>query len=247
VAARRRLDAELVRRSLVESRSQAERLIADGLILVSGSVASKPSRMVDPAEPIEVVERPRFVSRGGEKLDAALSQFALDVEGLRALDCGASTGGFTDCLLQRGAAQVIAVDVGHGQLHPRIRHDERVRVFERLHVRDLTLDVTDGPVDVVVADLSFTSLRSLVLPMRGVCRQGGSLVLLVKPQFEAGRADVSRGRGVITDPALHQAACEGVGAALEAAGCRVEGWITSPITGGEGNVEFLVRATAGAA
>ncbi len=215
--------------------------------MVSGAIAAKPSRMVDPAEPIELVQRPRFVSRGGEKLDAALSHFAIDVAGRRALDCGASTGGFTDCLLQRGAAQVVAVDVGHGQLHPRIRHDERVRVFERLHVRDLDLDVTEGPVDLVVADLSFTSLRSLVMPMRGVCRQGGSLVLLVKPQFEAGRADVSRGRGVITDPALHQAACDGVAAALVAAGCCVKGWTTSPITGSEGNVEFLVHATAGAA
>jgi 23S rRNA (cytidine1920-2'-O)/16S rRNA (cytidine1409-2'-O)-methyltransferase len=234
MAARQRLDAEMVRRHLADSRSQAGQLIDDGAVLVSGAVAAKASRLVHPGEPIVLTERPRFVSRGGDKLDGALDDFSVDVRGLRVLDAGASTGGFTDCLLQRGAAHVVALDVGHGQLHPRIRTDPRVSVFERFHVRDLDVQVIGGAVDMVVADLSFISLRRVIVPIAATCRPGGTMVLLVKPQFEAGRQEVSRGRGVITDPAVQ---------ALQAAGAEVHAWTTSPITGGDGNVEFFVHAS----
>jgi 23S rRNA (cytidine1920-2'-O)/16S rRNA (cytidine1409-2'-O)-methyltransferase len=245
MAARLRLDAEMVRRRLAGSRSQAGQLIDDGVVLVGGAVAAKASRLVHPGEPIVLTQRPRFVSRGGDKLAGALDDFAIDVDGWRVLDAGASTGGFTDCLLQRGAAHVVAVDVGHGQLHPRIRADERVTVFERLHVRDLERQAIGGAVDMVVADLSFISLRRVLVPIAAMCRPGGAMVLLVKPQFEAGRQEVSRGRGVVTDPSVHARVRDEVSEALQAAGAEVHGWTTSPITGGDGNIEFFVHATAG--
>jgi 23S rRNA (cytidine1920-2'-O)/16S rRNA (cytidine1409-2'-O)-methyltransferase len=159
------------------------------------------------------------------------------------LDAGASTGGFTDCVLQRGASHVVALDVGHGQLHPKIRDDERVTVMERFNVRDMTIDDIGGEVDVVVADLSFISLTLVVPALIGVCRPGSELVLLVKPQFEVGRRDVSKGKGIISDPELHQAACDGVRESCENAGATVNQIISSPITGAEGNKEFLLYAT----
>jgi 23S rRNA (cytidine1920-2'-O)/16S rRNA (cytidine1409-2'-O)-methyltransferase len=187
---------------------------------------------------------PRFVSRGGEKLAAALVSFAVDVTGRRALDAGASTGGFTDCLLQAGAASVIAVDVGHGQLHERLRADPRVDVRERTHVRDLSVPAIGEPVDVLVADLSFISLRSVLPGLLGLCAPGADLVLLVKPQFEAGRDEASRGRGVIRDPAVHDRVVREIVGALESLGATIMGTMPSPITGAEGNVEFLVHARA---
>ena len=160
---RQRLDAELVRRQLVASRADAARAIDDGRVLVNGAVADKAARLVHAGDAIELQgPPPRFVSRGGEKLDAALEAFAVDVAGLRVLDAGASTGGFTDCLLQRGAAQVVALDVGHGQLHPELRADPRVVVLERFHIRDATPATIGGVVDVVVADLSFISLTRVL-------------------------------------------------------------------------------------
>ena len=240
---RRRLDAEMVRRGLATSRTDAARAIDAGHVLVNGSVADKAARQVHAGDAVVVTEPARFVSRGGEKLDAALAAFGLDVGGLRVLDAGASTGGFTDCLLQRGAAHVVALDVGHGQLHPRIRSDERVTVIERFHVRDVTRDAIGGTVDLVTADLSFISLTRVLGALVGVCAPGAHLVALVKPQFEAGRVEVSRGHGVITDPAIHDRVRGEVHAALEAAGCAVLGWVDSPITGGDGNREFLVHAT----
>jgi 23S rRNA (cytidine1920-2'-O)/16S rRNA (cytidine1409-2'-O)-methyltransferase len=242
---RRRLDADLVRRGLMTSRTEAAAALAAGRVLVNGAPASKPSHQVDPGDAVVLVgEPPRFVSRGGDKLDAALDAFAIDVGGRRALDAGASTGGFTDCLLQRGAAEVIAVDVGHGQLHPRLRAEPRVIVLEHFHVRDLTPDAVGGSVDLAVADLSFISLRAAIEPLLRVCRQGAELVLLVKPQFEAGRAEVSRGRGVITDPEVHRRVRREIDDALRGAGCEVRGWVDSPITGASGNREFLVHAVA---
>jgi 23S rRNA (cytidine1920-2'-O)/16S rRNA (cytidine1409-2'-O)-methyltransferase len=184
------------------------------------------------------------VSRGGEKLAAALVAFAIDVSGRRALDAGASTGGFTDCLLQSGASHVVALDVGHGQLHPRIRGDERVTVIERFNVRDVTPEVIGGPVDLVVADLSFISLTLVARALLGVCREGADVVMLVKPQFEAGRRDVARGRGVIVDPDVQQRAVDSVTAALGETGAEIRGVIESPIRGAEGNKEFLVAAVA---
>jgi 23S rRNA (cytidine1920-2'-O)/16S rRNA (cytidine1409-2'-O)-methyltransferase len=245
VAKRARLDAELVRRGLTASRTEAGRLIDLHRVLVNGAVADKPARLVSPADALVVDgPPPRFVSRGGEKLDAALATFALDVTGAVALDAGASTGGFTDCLLQRGAAHVVAVDVGHGQLHPRIRHDERVSAIERCHIRDLRAEALPAPPTVVVADLSFISLTKVIPALVALSAPGADLVLLVKPQFEAGRQEVSRGHGVITDPAVHDRVREEVGAALELADCSVRAWTESPITGADGNREFLVHAVA---
>ncbi len=224
--------------------------MASGRVLVGGAPADKPSRLVAPGEPVVVCgPPPRFVSRGGEKLDAALDRFGISVAGRRALDAGASTGGFTDCLLQRGAAHVVALDVGHGQLDARLRADQRVTVLERTNVRTLGPEGlgAGGPVDVVTADLSFISLTTVVPVLAGsVVRPGGDLVLLVKPQFEAGRAEVSRGRGVITDPLVWRQALGSVASALAGARSAIMGAMPSPITGASGNVEFLVHARAGA-
>jgi 23S rRNA (cytidine1920-2'-O)/16S rRNA (cytidine1409-2'-O)-methyltransferase len=243
--ARRRLDADLVARGLAASRSDAQQLIAANRVHVTGAIAAKPARMVAPADQLLVAGPPSpFVGRGGFKLDHALTAFAIDVGGMRALDAGASTGGFTDCLLQRGAAEVIAVDVGHGQLHERLVADPRVTNLERTNVRALDVTVIGGPVDIVVGDLSFISLRLVITPLVSVCQPGAPMVLLVKPQFEAGRAEVSRGRGVIADPEVWERVRSEVGEALVAAGCTVAGWTDSPISGADGNREFLVHAVA---
>ena len=243
-----------MRRGLFPSRHEAQAAIAAGGILVSGAPADKPARLVAPDEPVVVLgPPPRFVSRGGLKLEAALSRFAVPVVGRRALDAGASTGGFTDCLLQRGASRVYAVDVGHGQLHPAVRTDPRVTVLERTNARTLTpadllrADPAFGPCPLVVTDLSFISLRSVVPALAGpVSSPGADLVLLVKPQFEAGRAAVSRGKGVVRDPAVWLGALEGVVSALHEAGTGIMGAMASPLTGAAGNVEFLLHARKGA-
>jgi 23S rRNA (cytidine1920-2'-O)/16S rRNA (cytidine1409-2'-O)-methyltransferase len=222
-------------------------------VLVSGAPADRPARLVAPDEPITLVgPPPPFVSRGGQKLDAALVRFDVPVEGRGAIDAGASTGGFTDCLLQHGAARVYAVDVGHGQLHPRLRADPRVVVLERVHVRELateTLRAADpdfAPCGLVTADLSFISLRAVAPALCGpVAAAGADLVLLVKPQFEAGRATVSRGRGVVRDPAAWLDALSGVTSALRDARTGIMGAMVSPLTGPAGNVEFLVHARKG--
>jgi 23S rRNA (cytidine1920-2'-O)/16S rRNA (cytidine1409-2'-O)-methyltransferase len=199
--------------------------------------------MVAPDEPVVVAgDRPRFVSRAGEKLDAALDRFGVDPTGLRALDAGASTGGFTDCLLQRGATRVVAVDVGRGQLHERLRADERVEVHERTNVRDLAAGELGERFPLVVADLSFISLRTVLPNLVALSAPGADLVLLVKPQFEAGRADADRGRGVIRNPAVWRRVLDDVVRALAARGAAIMGAMVSPITGAQGNVEFLVHA-----
>jgi 23S rRNA (cytidine1920-2'-O)/16S rRNA (cytidine1409-2'-O)-methyltransferase len=213
-------------------------------VLVSGAVALKPARLVAASEPIELTgARSRFVGRGGEKLEAALERFAIDAGGLRALDAGASTGGFTDCLLQAGAAEVVAVDVGHGQLHERLRADARVINLERTDIRSVTAASLGGPpVELVTADLSFISAVRAVPSLVGVAVSGSPVVVLVKPQFEAGRADVSRGKGVIRDPEIHRRALFGVATALTGAGAAIMGAMPSPITGSAGNIEFLLHA-----
>ena len=243
MATRRRLDADLLRRGLVESRTEAQRLIGDHRVLVNGAVAEKAARQVAPADQVVVAgPPPKYVGRGALKLEHALDHFGLDVTGVRALDAGASTGGFTDCLLQRGAREVVALDVGHGQLHERLRADERVHNLERTNVRTIDRDTIGGPVDMVVGDLSFISLRLVINPVAAVCHPGSAMVLLVKPQFEAGRVEVSRGRGVITDPKIWTRVQGEVAAACTAASCTVEGWVDSPITGADGNREFLLLA-----
>lgn len=231
----------------MQSRREAQDLVAAGRVLVGGAPALKLARQVANDEPI-IVEGPpkQFVSRGGEKLAGALDAFEITVEQARVLDVGASTGGFTDCVLQRGASHVVAIDVGHGQLHPKLRADPRVTVLERLNVRHADMVALGAPFDLVVADLSFISLTVVVAPLVVAAGPGGQLVLLVKPQFEAGKADVSRGRGIISDPTLHALACADVAAALGRAGATVVQQIESPIRGTQGNVEFLIHVRVSA-
>lgn len=251
MARRSRLDAELVRRGLARSREQAAGLIEAGRVQVRGVTARKAAAMVDHADPVRVVgddPAQEYVSRGGHKLAGALAAFlplGLVVSGRRCLDAGASTGGFTEVLLRNGAAEVVAVDVGYGQLAWSLRNDPRVRVFERTNVRTLTPDAIGGPVDLTVADLSFISLR-LVLPALAACtRPDGDLALMVKPQFEVGRERVGSG-GVVRDPRAHADAVAGVGSAATELGLGVAGAVASPLPGPSGNVEYFVWLRRGA-
>jgi 23S rRNA (cytidine1920-2'-O)/16S rRNA (cytidine1409-2'-O)-methyltransferase len=239
---RRRLDAELVRRGLATSRAEAQEAVRAGLVTVAGSPATKAATMVGDDVAVELAAPARrFVSRGGEKLDAALARFGVDPAGLECLDAGASTGGFTDRLLRGGAAHVTAVDVGYGQLAWSLRTDERVTVLERTNVRDLHPgDLPTAP-DVVVADLSFISLRLVLPALVGVAAPGATFVVLVKPQFEAGPGDVSRG-GVVRDPAVWRRVLDEVTTAVAAAGVAPQGMMASPVIGPAGNVEFLLHA-----
>ena len=249
---KRRLDAELVARGLATSRGHAQDLIDAKRVTVSGAPGLKASRQVDSGEPINVSgPPPRFVGRAGHKMEQAIDTFELSVEGTHCLDVGSSTGGFTDCLLQHGAASVVAVDVGTNQLHEKLRADDRVHVMENRNIRSVTLsDFVDDPgrssgFSMVVADLSFTSTRALLPHLATLLHPTGELMVLVKPQFEAGREEVSRGKGIIRDPevwvrVLH----EFIDAALEA-GLFVDDLALSPITGAKGNVEFLAYLKQG--
>jgi 23S rRNA (cytidine1920-2'-O)/16S rRNA (cytidine1409-2'-O)-methyltransferase len=243
VSRRSRLDVELVRRGLVASRALAQEAIAAGLVTVDGAPGRKPATAVAPQQQIVVTSPPRrWVSRGGDKLDGALADLGLDrVDGRVCLDAGASTGGFTDVLLARGADAVIAVDVGYGQLAWRLRTDPRVHVVERTHVRDLTAaDLGDRRPDLVVADLSFISLTAVLGPLRALVGPGADWCLLVKPQFEVGRAHVGRG-GVVRDRDAWRAALDRVRDAAVALGLDVVAATVSPLPGPAGNVEFFVR------
>jgi 23S rRNA (cytidine1920-2'-O)/16S rRNA (cytidine1409-2'-O)-methyltransferase len=212
-------------------------------VTVAGAPTTKPSRLVAPGEPIEIQgPPPRFVSRGGDKLDAALDAFCIDVRDTRALDAGASTGGFTDCLLQRGASHVIAVDVGHGQLHERLAADQRVEQRDRTNVRSLDANVIGGSVDLVVADLSFISLRVVAPSLLACARPAADLVLLVKPQFESTRQEAAKGKGVIRDADVRARVLAEVVDALAGLGAAIMGTMVSPLTGADGNVEYLVHA-----
>ena len=243
--ARRRVDRELVRRGLVPSREEAQRVIELRRVQVDGAPVRKPSTLVLPGQQLVVGgPPPRYVSRGGEKLQHALDRFALDLHGLVVLDAGISTGGFADCVLQAGAAKVIGVDVGYGQLAERLRRDPRVILHERTNVRDLTLEVVGGhPVDVLVADLSFISLLTVLPTLLPLIGPEGAAVVLVKPQFEVGRARVGRG-GIVRDPAAWHDALVGVGEAAERLGWPLAGLVPSPIRGAAGNVEFLALLRA---
>jgi 23S rRNA (cytidine1920-2'-O)/16S rRNA (cytidine1409-2'-O)-methyltransferase len=246
VATRVRLDRELVRRGLAPSREAASAAIRDGRVLVGGAVAAKPSALVSPADPLALAAPARrWASRGGDKLAPALDRLGVTVAGRRCLDAGASTGGFTDVLLAAGAAEAVAVDVGYGQLDLRLRQDPRVRVLDRTNVRSLTVGRVGGPVDLTVADLSFISLRLVVPVLASLTRRGGDLVLLVKPQFEAGRGTVGRG-GVVRDPAVRAAAVRGVADAAAAAGLGVAGVCPSTLPGPAGNLELFLHLRAGA-
>ena len=227
---------------MAPSRERARADIAAGRVTVGGAPAEKASRLVAPEEPLRVAgDGPRFVSRGGEKLDAALDHFGIDVSGRAALDAGASTGGFTDCLLRRGVDRVVAVDVGRGQLHQRLRDDPRVTVLERTNVRHLTPDALSGErFPVVTADLSFISLRTVAANLVSLAAPGGDLIVLVKPQFEAGRREVDRGRGVIRDPEVWERAVAEVASAFASERSDMMGTMRSPLTGADGNVEFLM-------
>ena len=249
----RRLDAELVRRGLARSRGQAGELLAAGRVEVGGTTATKPATQVDPAAPIVVRPDPRgapdYASRGGHKLAGALDVFSasgLEVAGRHCLDAGASTGGFTDVLLRRGAAHVIAVDVGYGQLAWPLRQDARVTVLDRTNVRDLTADAVGAPVDLVVADLSFISLRLVLRPLQRVARPGADFVLLVKPQFEVGQRRLGPG-GVVRDAGVRADAVRQVAAAALEQELGVRGVTASPLRGPSGNVEYFLWLATGAA
>jgi 23S rRNA (cytidine1920-2'-O)/16S rRNA (cytidine1409-2'-O)-methyltransferase len=238
---------------LVSTRQEALEAVAAGRVLVGGAVADKPARLVGPGEAV-LVQGPlrRFAGRGGEKLDGALDRFGVPVHGRRALDAGSSTGGFTDCLLQRGASSVIAVDVGHGQLDQRLREDPRVIVLERTNIRsahDVLVRRPDGPhlpVDLLTADLSFVSLVPLAPALRELVASHGDLVVLVKPQFEAGRPAMARTKGVLRDPSVWHRTVADVAFALRSAGTGIMGVMPSPLTGAAGNTEFFVHAVVGA-
>jgi 23S rRNA (cytidine1920-2'-O)/16S rRNA (cytidine1409-2'-O)-methyltransferase len=238
---RRRLDSELVRRGLAESRTRALEVIEAGRVRVGGMPATSAARRVAGDDPISVVGgRRRFVSRGGDKLAAALDSFLIDVTDRTALDAGASTGGFTDCLLQKGAWHVVAVDVGRGQLAWSLRIDPRVTVLERTNVRYLDPEAIGGPAQLCTADLSFISLVLCAPALVRCTTADADLVLLVKPQFEAGRGHVGKG-GIVGDAAVHRAVLRRVRDDLAAAGVRAIAVTASPLRGADGNLEFFLH------
>jgi 23S rRNA (cytidine1920-2'-O)/16S rRNA (cytidine1409-2'-O)-methyltransferase len=244
---RRRLDLDLVRRGLVPSRAAAHELVDARRIRVNGAIAEKVSRLVAPADAVVVDGPPaRFVGRGGQKLDHAIDVFGLDVAGARAVDVGASTGGFTDVLLRHGALEVVAVDVGYGQLAWSLQSDDRVVVHDRTNIRELTLDLVGEPVDLVVGDLSFISLELVLDPLISVTSPGGELALMVKPQFEVGKDRVGKG-GVVRDLALRAEAVTAVADAAARRGWGAVAVTTSPLPGPSGNVEFFLLLRNGPA
>lgn len=238
-----RLDTLLVERGLVETRSRAQALILAGKVFSGERRLDKPGYQLGHDTPLEVRGRDHpWVSRGGVKLAHGLESFGIDPAGLVCLDVGASTGGFTHVLLDRGAMRVYAVDVGHGQLDWRLRNDERVVVLERTNARQLTVEQVPEPIDLVVCDASFISLMTVLPAPLDMAAPGARLIALIKPQFEVGKGEVGKG-GVVRDPALHAQVCEKIRTWLDGlSGWRVLGLTQSPITGPEGNIEFLIAA-----
>jgi len=241
--AKLRLDLLLVQQGLAESRSKAQALIMAGLVYLGEKKLDKAGMELseDAAISVRGKEHP-WVSRGGMKLAKGLSEYGINPSGLVAMDVGSSTGGFTDVLLTHGAAKVYAVDVGTGQLDPKIRGDARVVVMEQTNARHLTRDMVPDALDLIVCDASFISLKKVLPAALALAAPNAQLVALIKPQFEVGKAEVSRGKGVITDPALHDAVCADIRAWLEGEGWAVQGITLSPITGPKGNKEFLIYA-----
>jgi len=248
MSARRRLDSELVRRGLARSREQAVELVAAGRVRVGGRTATKAATQVETSAPIviEVVETgPAYVSRGGHKLAGALEAFdGLDPKGRRCLDAGASTGGFTDVLLRADAAHVVAVDVGYGQIAWSLRTDDRVTVVERVNIRELTPEHVGEPPSLVVADLSFISLRLVLAPIQRCVAEDADYAMMVKPQFEVGKDRVGAG-GVVRDPVLRAGAVRDVAAHAATLGLGVRGVTASPLPGPSGNVEYFLWLRAG--
>jgi 23S rRNA (cytidine1920-2'-O)/16S rRNA (cytidine1409-2'-O)-methyltransferase len=237
-----RADQLLVDRGLVESRARAQALILAGLVYSGERQIDKAGQPLAPDAALEVRGREHpWVSRGGIKLAHGLDHFGLDVTGALALDVGSSTGGFTDVLLQRGAAKVIAVDVGTNQLAWKLRQDPRVAVHEQTNARYLTAEIVPEPVDMIVCDASFIGLAKVLDAAVNFARPGGHLIALVKPQFEAERAEIGKG-GVVRDPAVHERVCHAAALWVESRGWHVLGLTESPITGPEGNIEFLLAA-----
>jgi len=233
-----RLDVLLVQRGLCASREKAQRLIMAGAVFTAGTRLEKSSQTLPADTPLEVREADRYVGRGGHKLEAALRHFAIDPSGRTCLDVGASTGGFTDCLLQHGAAKVYALDVGHGQLDWKIRRDPRVVVMERCNARHLQSSDLPEKVSLAVVDVSFISLTLVLPPMAAVLTDGGMIVALIKPQFELSRGEVGRG-GIVRDDTARARAVEKIRAFAAAAGWTWGGVVDSPIAGADGNREFL--------
>jgi 23S rRNA (cytidine1920-2'-O)/16S rRNA (cytidine1409-2'-O)-methyltransferase len=239
-----RLDQALVEQGLCESREKAKRAILAGQVRVNDQTARKPSDTVAPGDRLRIEQPEKYVSRGGHKLERALDWFQLDVADLSAVDIGASTGGFTDCLLQRGASKVYAVDVGRGQLAWKLRRDPRVVVMEKTNARHLSPALFPqpfAPLDLAVIDCSFISLRKLLPSAIALLRPGGKIVALVKPQFEAGKAEADKGEGVIRDPAVHERVLRELAEFVAGQpGVEWRGMTPSPILGPAGNMEFLV-------
>jgi 23S rRNA (cytidine1920-2'-O)/16S rRNA (cytidine1409-2'-O)-methyltransferase len=237
-----RLDQALVDRGLCESREKAKRAILAGQVRVNDQVARKPSDSVDEADQIALDAPEKFVSRGGFKLEHALAHFKIDVTGQAAVDLGASTGGFTDCLLQRGAVKVYAVDVGQGQLAWKLRRDKRVVVMEKTNARELTLAKMPQPfipVDIAVIDCSFISLRKIIPAAVALLKASGKIVALIKPQFEAGKKEADKGAGVIRDAEIHERVLRELQEFVEAREFKWRGVTESPLVGPAGNKEFL--------
>ena len=239
---RRRIDAELADRGLFASREQARAAVLAGEVRVGGEVVTKAGYQVTSESEITVAEKQRYVSRGGQKLASALDEFGLDVTGVRAVDVGASTGGFTDCLLQRGASHVVALDVGYGQLAWSLRTDDRVTSVERTNIRSVDPTQLGAPFDLAVIDVSFISLRTVLPHVSVLLGKNGELVALVKPQFEAGKGRVGK-KGVVKDAAVHIDVLQGAVQTACDAGMAVRGLTFSPIKGPEGNIEFWMWAS----
>ena len=235
-----RLDKTIVERGLSATRERAQGLIAAGLVLVDGAQAEKPSQWVEDSSTIEVTgEALPYVGRGGIKMEAALRRFRINVRGAICLDVGASTGGFTDCLLQRGAVRVVAVDVGHDQMAAKLREDSRVELREGVNARYLTPDQFDAQFDLIAVDVSFISLRLILPALVPIVRPGGHIMALIKPEFEAGRENVGA-KGIVRSARVRQQALDKVlRFSREELGLEVRGWIPSPIAGGSGNREFI--------